>query len=135
AFIKGYNLFVRSLETGQIIQLTHDGKRYYDYGTQPESETSVILKRLSNQKVPPAALWSPDSKQILTHRLDQRNVRKMTLIQSVPSEDAKPPVIHSYRYPLVGDKHLPLTQFVICDIEQQSMIQLDTEPMITGLFS
>ncbi|MDZ5610594.1 DPP IV N-terminal domain-containing protein [Bacillus pseudomycoides] len=135
AFIKGYNLFVRSLETGQIIQLTHDGKRYYDYGTQPESETSVLLKRLSNQKVPPAALWSPDSKQILTHRLDQRNVRKMTLIQSVPSEDAKPPVIHSYRYPLVGDKHLPLAQFVICDIEQQSLIQLDTEPVITGLLS
>ncbi|NSW39779.1 DPP IV N-terminal domain-containing protein, partial [Bacillus sp. Xin1] len=103
-----------SLETGQIIQLTHDGKQYYDYGTQPESETSVILKRLSNQKVPPTALWSPDSKQILTYRLDQRNVRKMTLIQSVSSEDEKPPVIHSYRYPLVGDKHLPLAQFVIC---------------------
>ncbi|WP_017154497.1 S9 family peptidase [Bacillus bingmayongensis] len=135
AFIKGYNLFVRSLETGQIIQLTHDGKRYYDYGTPPETETSAVFKRLYNQKIPPAALWSPDSKQILTHRLDQRKVRKMSLLQSVPSEEAKPPVIHSYRYPLVGDKHLPLAQFIICDIEQQSMIQLDTEPMIIGHLS
>jgi len=135
AFIKGYNLFVRSLETGKIIQLTHDGTRYYDYGIQPESEISAVVKRLYNPKIPPAALWSPDSKQILTHRLDQRKVRKMSLLQSVPPKEAKPPVIHSYRYPLVGDKHLPLAQFVICDIEQQLMIQLDTEPMITGLVS
>ncbi|PGC28773.1 peptidase S9 [Bacillus pseudomycoides] len=135
AFIKGYNLFVRSLETGKIIQLTHDGTRYYDYGIQPESEISAVVKRLYNPKIPPAALWSPDSKQFLTHRLDQRKVRKMSLLQSVPPEEAKPPVIHSYRYPLVGDKHLPLAQFVICDIEQQLMIQLDTEPMITGLVS
>lgn len=135
AFIKGYNLFVRSLETGQLIQLTHDGKRYYDYGTQPESEISAVIKRLYNPKFPPAVLWSPDSKQILTHRLDQRKVRKMSLLQSVPHEEAKPPVIHSYRYPLVGDKHLPVAHFVIYDIEQQSMIQLDTEPVITGLVS
>ena len=134
-FVKENNLYLRCVKTGEIKPLTVDGEPYYDYGTQPEVRTSAIFERLYHQNLPPVVLWSPDSKKLLTHRLDQRKVRTMHLLQSHPLDETKAPEVHAYRYPLVGDKHLPQVKFVVFDIEQGCMIPIETEPVITGLMS
>ncbi|GED59496.1 DPP IV N-terminal domain-containing protein [Brevibacillus formosus] len=130
AFVYDHNLYVRSLETGRRIRLTHDGKAYYDYGTQPECRLSTVAERLNDRKLPPVAIWSPDSKMLLTHRLDQRKVREMHLIQSVPKGEEVRPVLHSYRYPLVGDQHVPLAELVICDLERRTTVWIESEPLL-----
>ncbi|MFS0921242.1 DPP IV N-terminal domain-containing protein [Brevibacillus sp. 179-C 1.1 NHS] len=132
AFVYKHNLYVRSLENGKRIKLTRDGKAYYDYGTQPECRLSTVAERLENIKLPPVAIWSPDSKMLLTHQLDQRKVRAMHLIQSVPNGEAIRPVLHSYRYPLVGDQHVPLAELVICDLERQTTVRMAGEPLMAS---
>ncbi|WP_188066192.1 S9 family peptidase [Brevibacillus brevis] len=129
AFVYDHNLYVRSLETGRRIRLTYDGQAYYDYGTQPECRLSTVAERLNGSKLPPVVIWSPDSKMMLTHRLDQRKVREMHLIQSVPKGEGVRPVLHAYRYPLVGDQYVPLAELVICNLESRTVVRIESEPL------
>lgn len=128
AFLTEYNLYVRSLETGEIVQLTYDGQAYYDYATQPESRTTAVTERLHGIKHPPTALWSPDSKKLITYRLDQRFVRDLHLVQSVPSGEDVRPVLHSYRYPFPGDEHIAQMELLCIDIEKGTIVPLDAQP-------
>lgn len=134
-FVKEHNLYMRCLETDEVKPLTTDGEPYFDYGTQPEASTTAIFERLYQPDSPPAVLWSPDSKKILSHKLDQRNVRTLHLLQSVPKNDTKAPELHAYRYPMPGDPYLPQIEFVIFDLEKDTAIPVEMEPMITGLAS
>jgi len=134
-FTKDHNLYLRNLNTKKVETLTIDGEPYYDYGSQPESSTSAIFERLYQQQPPPVALWSPNSKKIVSHRLDQRKVRTLHLLQYAPQNQTGEPEAHKYRYPLVGDKYVPLIEFFIFDIEKGSAIQVDFDPIISGMVS
>jgi dipeptidyl-peptidase 4 len=106
-FVKDHDLWVRERSTGSERPLTTDGERYQRYGQQPESCTAAV----SYRKCPtPMGLWSPDSQWLLTHRIDERAVPKLTLVQHAPPEGGRP-VAHSYRYPMPGDP-LPVTVYV-----------------------
>ncbi|NVM27123.1 MAG: DPP IV N-terminal domain-containing protein, partial [Desulfobacterales bacterium] len=131
AFVKDYNLYVRSADTGEEIQLSHDGEALYDYATplpSPDLEVMVKEGKLVG-KVRVAAIWSPDSKKLLSHRIDQRNVGRFHLVQSVPPEGGLRPVLYSYAYPLPGDKVLPVAELVIFDVEKRTQIPVDSEPL------
>lgn len=127
-FTKNHNLYVRSSVTSEVKQLTYDGQPYYDYGAHPECRLTAVYETVNDIKSKPAVIWSPDSKKLLTYRLDQRLVRELHLIQSAPGDEISPK-LHSYRYPLPGDEHLPLVELVICDIESGDMVPLDTVPL------
>ncbi|MEJ8544403.1 S9 family peptidase [Brevibacillus borstelensis] len=136
AFVQDCNLFVRSMEDGKVIQLTSDGVAYHDYGSQPECRLTTLTERLNRQPPPPTVIWSPDSKKLLAHRLDQRQVRQMHLIQSVStSAEDIGPVLHSYRFPLVGDEHIPLAKLLVCDLEKQTTVWLESEPLVASPLS
>lgn len=127
AFVKEHNLFVRPLPEGEAIQLTEDGEPYYDYGDRTEGNTSFISDRLSGKKLPPVAAWSPDSKKLITHKLDERKVKELYLLQSVPRDGSARPLLHAYKYPMPGDENLPLVELVIFDIEKRSRIAVNYE--------
>ncbi|MGG1664329.1 DPP IV N-terminal domain-containing protein [Brevibacillus sp. NRS-1366] len=130
AFVQNHNLFVRSLESGSIVQLTHDGIPNYDYASYPGNRLTVVYEHINGLKLPPAAAWSPDSKKLVTYRVDQRLVREVHLVQAVPQEgDDLAPVLHSYRYPLTGDEHVPQAELVICDIELGTVMPLQASPI------
>ncbi len=130
AFVKDHNLYVCLLATQQEVQLTADGEKYDDYATPPDSRLSAVTDRLSGRKLPPDAIWSPDSKKLVTYRLNQRQVGEMHLIQSAPAGGGARPVLHSYRYPLPGDKEVPLAQLIVFDVEQKTKTVLQTEPQL-----
>lgn len=117
AFLRGHNLFVRSLESGETRALTRDGKRNYNYASRPDFHGTKTLDEIHGRKPRPAVLWSPDSTRILTHRLDQRKVRKLPVVQFVPAGDSAPAAVRLVRYPLPGDSHLPLVEHVILGLE------------------
>ncbi len=130
AFTQDHNLFIRSLTGRDTIQLTHDGEPYYDYGSEPEGRTTAVTERRFGIRQPPSAIWSPDSKLIVTHRLDQRDVAEMHLVQSVPDDGSFRPVHHAYRYALPGDSVIPRAELVIVDIASRTAIQVDADPLI-----
>ncbi|HEX5505700.1 MAG TPA: DPP IV N-terminal domain-containing protein, partial [Thermomicrobiales bacterium] len=115
AFVRDGNLWLRATDGGAERQLTRDAEPYHDYATLPESRLSAITDRAVGKPLPPAALWSPDSAKILTYRLDQREVRPMHLVQSVPPPGTPRPALHTYRYPLPGDEHLPGAALMVFD--------------------
>jgi dipeptidyl aminopeptidase/acylaminoacyl peptidase len=130
-YVQNHNIHVRFLESGCDEQLTFDGAPYFDYGTSPESNLTTVTDVITNRKRPPVALWSPDSKKILVHKLDQRTVKEFFLIQSASEEDQHSrPILHSYKYPLVGDEDLATASFVVIDLEERSAKQLACEPEI-----
>lgn len=125
AFVKDHNLWVRPAAGGEDVQLSRDGEPYYDYGSPPEWARTWAQGR----KLPPLALWSPDSKRIVTHRLDERRVLPTYLIRSVVPEGWRP-VLHSYRYPMVGDAELSLAETVIFNVEQLHAVRVQAEPLV-----
>ncbi len=128
AFVRDHNLYVGHVD-GRVQALTTDGAPLDGYGELSEGRLYPIMEARFGIVHPPAALWSPDSKRLVTHRLDQHNVRPMALVQSVPPEGMRP-VLHTYRYALPGDSVLPLARMVVFDIETGDEVWLDTDPII-----
>ena len=99
AFVRDGNVWVRPVRGGDEIQLTHDGQPDYEYGHPPDSTTTAVTDRLSGKPLPALVVWSPDSRRLATHQLDQRRVRHLHLLQAAPPDDGSRPVLHSYRVP------------------------------------
>lgn len=128
AFLRGQDLYVRPTEGGAEIRLTADGEPYYAYAVETEQSTSAVTARLSGRTPRPILRWSPDSRKILTHRLDQRKVEPLHLLQSVPPKGYRP-LLHAYRYALPGDSNLPLAEWFIFDIEKRTKIAIKNDPL------
>ncbi|WP_331744470.1 S9 family peptidase [Streptomyces mirabilis] len=126
-FLHGHDLHVRS-SRGTERPLTSDGMPGLDYGANPDYFMySVLLGKLGLPHLPPALLWAPDSRRLLTHRTDQRGVRETHLVDSLPS-DGGPPRLLTRRYALPGDERVPLAEFVILDVESGKAVQARSAP-------
>jgi dipeptidyl-peptidase-4 len=136
AFVKNHDLYVRSIAAKVEVRLTSDGAEYNDYGTAPESNTSAITDRILEKGAHRInVLWSPDSRKILTYKLDQRKVRQSYLVQSVApgAVGTARPLLYSYRYPFPGDKEVATAKLVVFDVAKRTRIPLDL-PALTVTF-
>ncbi len=112
AFIKEDNLWIRNKESGKETQLTTDGEKNFGYATDNAGWThsdAAILR------------WSPDSKKIATFKQDQRNVSDMYLVTT----NVGAPKLEAWKYPLPGDKDIPMIHRVIIEVENPKVIKLD----------
>lgn len=113
AFLRDHNLFVRHLETEEDHQLSFDGAPHYAYGSPAESNLHWVTDRRAGLPITPVGIWSPDSRHLLTQRLDERKVGELHLLQAVPDQGYGRPRLYSYRYPLPGDSVVPVAELVI----------------------
>lgn len=125
-FLKGYDLWVRSLSDRTERPLTRDGEQHYGYGSFAGTGGALGFRR--ERQTLPVALWSPDSRRLLTHRLDERNVLDMHLLEMVPADGVRP-VLHSLRYALPGDANKPSAQLVIFDVASGQRTDMNHEPL------
>ncbi len=128
--IKNHNLVLTDIKHNKDFDLTTDGERYHDYASSPETNTRTVTQRLGGIKSPPVALWSSDSCKIVTHRLDQRNVDELFLLQNAP-EGSQRPRLHPYRMSFSGDNHLPLAELLVVDVSTKTVTPLKTEPLLS----
>lgn len=115
AYIKDYNLWVRTLQTGAQTQLTTDGIKDFGYATDNAGWTTSDAAILA---------WSPDSRKIATFKQDQRQVSDMYLV----STNVGKPVLRQWKYPLPGDAVIPTIQRVIIDVDAAKVISLQIPP-------
>lgn len=131
AFRRSYNLFVRSTETGQEIQLSHDGEMLYDYASSLPGPTEITaIERAIAAQIDPGISgdWSPDSKKIMAYRIDQRKSGWFHQVKSVPDQGIRP-TLYSFVYPLAGEPNVPAAEFHIFDVEKQTHVKVDADPM------
>ena len=115
AFIKDYNLWVRDLSSNQLTQLTTDGIKNFGYSTDNAGW------RASDR---PILLWSPDSKKIATYKQDQREVSDMYLVTT----NVGKPTLKEWKYPLPGDKQIPMLYRVIINVDEPKVIAIQSAP-------
>ena len=130
AFVKNYNLFIKEVASGNEAQLTFDGEKHFAYATTTESNLNYVTAIRRKWPVSPILDWSPDSKKILTHQLDERRVISTHLLQMVDTDESLRPILYTYKYPVPGDSILPLAYPVVIDIEKRKVTKLDITPLI-----
>jgi len=114
-FIKDYNLWVKDTKTNEQKQLTFDGIKDFGYATDNAGWTNsdgAIVR------------WSPDSKKIATFKQDQRNVGDMYLA----STNVGHPTLRSWKYPLPGDKDIPMIHRLVINVEDAKVIMFNIPP-------
>jgi dipeptidyl-peptidase-4 len=128
--MKDNNLFLTHFVSQQDYQLTKDGECYYNYATSPETNTCTITEYLEGIVPTPIAIWSSDSQKIVTHKLDQRNVKSLSLLKNAP-EQFQRPELFNYRMSFSGDSDLPLAELLVIDVVDKTVLPLKIEPFLS----
>jgi len=114
AFIRDYNIWIRNLETGKEEQLTTDGEKYYAYGANPDATGRPAQK--------PQAIWSPDSKKLLTIQTDDRQVLDLPVIDFAPADQSVRPKVINYKTALPGDVNITGFRMCIINVETKKQV-------------
>ena len=126
--VKNHNLYLRVVATGEEIQLSRDGERFYDYATPLPSPMLMVQQGTEDVVQPPAVFWSPDSKRLVTFVMDQRNFPRFSMLQSVPPSGFRPQS-YSYAYPLPVDHKLPTASPVVFELATRKQLPVDARPI------
>jgi dipeptidyl aminopeptidase/acylaminoacyl peptidase len=125
AFSRDENLWVRSTGTGEEVQLSSDGEADFGYAVPQEGCCSVVTLARRGEEAPPVLAWSPDSRMIGTHRLDERRVERLHLLETATGR----PKLHSYRVALPGDSVIPTYEVHLFDVAAGSGVRADVDPI------
>lgn len=117
AFVRENNLFVRSLEEGTEIKVTHDGEQNKIINGTTDwvyEEEFAITKGF---------YWSPDSRKIAFYRFDESQVKEFSMEEW---GNLYPRVI-TFKYPKAGEDN-SLVTIHIYDVATQQTIPVDLGP-------
>jgi len=136
AFIDNGNLWIRSADGQTRFPLTTDAMPHYGYAAPVESTAGVIFSGAAARALAvkdgralpgppgpppkPIVLWSPDSRHLFTHRLDERGVREITLVQSTPTDGSLRPISNHWRYAMPNDSAVPELEPWIFDLANRT---------------
>ena len=121
-FIKGYNLWLKDLFSGWAYPLTQDGVSDYPYAIVATPAGFPATSALQ-------AIWSPDSKRVMTYQLDLRGVASRPKVHHVPTNDIVRPTLseHTAAYP--GDESVESYRIVAIDIESAETVEANYRPI------
>jgi len=127
AFVENFNLNLRYVPTGEIVQLTRDGQPGWDYATPIPSLRLMVAQGTQDVKQRPAVFWSPDSSKLVTYRMDTRAVGRFANLQFVPPGQLRPKAF-TVVYPLPGEV-LPKAEPIIFDAHTGKRTEVKTDPI------
>ncbi|GAB5554568.1 MAG: S9 family peptidase [Saprospiraceae bacterium] len=96
AYTKDYNLFIKSEETEEVIQLSTTGEKGYEYASYL-SWADIIKGENGDRPDNFNVRWSKDSKWIFANIVDLRSARKMHLLDWSIDSLYRPQVLSYYR--------------------------------------
>lgn len=134
-FVRDHNLWARPTAGGPQFALTTDGIEHYGYAGPPGDNRQKITDIRYPKPTPPEVIWSPDSRYLLTHRVDERKVADMFLVQSVPEDGSVRPRLFTHRYAIPGDENVPEVEPVVFDIGARRKVNIQTAPLMEFLMT
>lgn len=108
-FLRDGDLWLRTREDGEERRLTEGAGEGVAWATPTDTGGPSVLT--PQQVQAPLGVWSPDSRWLVTHRLDQRAVPLLHLTQARPGGQL--PLHHQVRYPVPGSVVASAEFFVI----------------------
>ena len=143
AYVEAYNLWVRSGDGATRFALTTDGVQHYAYAVT--TELSIAADHADGRDhaavdkagrhiglvSPTVVAWSPDSRRLLTHRLDERRVLETVIVQSTPTNGSKRPVATPWRMAMPNDSVIPMSEQWIFDVAERSGRRVALDPFPT----
>ncbi|WP_417466195.1 DPP IV N-terminal domain-containing protein [Kordiimonas sp.] len=121
-FRRDHNLWVRSVDSGEERALTEDGEKDFAYGADSSGWGPAMPR-----EVP--ALWSPDSKRILTVKRDKRQVLTLPIVNHVPQDGSVRPTLEEVKVAYPGDEHVEEAYLLSIDIETGTLSWADHGPL------
>lgn len=115
AYVRNFNLFVESQETGEVIQLSFDAKKDYEYASF-WGWSDMIMGENGSRPEHLSINWSPDSKKIQTQIVDLRLAEKMLLLDNSQDDKFRPQLMGYYRAS-PGDTTVVMYTPVLFDLE------------------
>lgn len=114
---RDFNLYAVEVASGREVALTEDGTRDQPYGRGIPQLADILAQGTEDPTMPVSVRWSPDSQQIVTWRLDTRDVIRLGIVQATPPGSIYPRTFR-YIYPLAGAEKLPQATRLAIDVEQ-----------------
>jgi dipeptidyl aminopeptidase/acylaminoacyl peptidase len=113
-FRNGHNLWCRDRSTFREWPLTTDGEAHRAYGAMPDHDRMAVARSRGLVNLPPIGVfWSPDSRQILALRCDERNVKEYVFLESSPINGSFRPKSHAVKIPFAGDRDQQNLEYVL----------------------
>lgn len=131
AFVSDYDLYLREVETDSVYRVTQDGAQYHGYAGSTQANLSYVSSARSGRILNASVLWSPDSRWLITQKVDERNVHDTYLLQSTPPDGVRPK-LYTYRYPLPGDSVLPVAELLVLDVQRMAMTSVQGAPLLAA---
>ncbi len=128
AFVRDHDLWIRQTKTGEEVRLSGGGAADFDYRASLDNPVAMAKAGTQDLPVRPAAVWSPDSKRLISWRIDTRSAGTITLVQSTPAKGYRP-VSYTYPYALPGDVGVAQATPVIFDVATRKVTPIATEPL------
>ena len=125
AYHKGHDLWVRSADSETQVRLTTDGEDGWEYGAQLGTSVAYITMQRLQGGHAPQVKWSPDSTQLLTQRVDEREVKPLSIVEYAPEDGSLRPRTHTMRYAFARDEVKPRGRFVVFDIPGGERTDID----------
>ena len=117
-FAKNHNLYVmgnkkKGMDT-TMVQLTTDAMKDFSYA---EEEADTFPTRTN-------AVWLKDSRHVYAVREDYRKCEELWLVDAL----AEPrPELHTYKYPMPGDKEVGTVTLIVIDVETKEVKTMQTD--------
>ena len=119
AFVRGYNLWLFNVESGEEHALTLDGESKNYYGIAPiVYGTGALVSDIQAQ-------WSPDSKRLFTVQTDAREVQSVPIVHYVPMGQNIRPYTTDYPGAFPGDEYVVTQSMVVIDIASNQVQAAD----------
>ena len=128
AYERKGNLYLRPAAGGAEQALTTDGTPEHGYGLANIGCCQQVTNVRNRTELRPYVLWAPDSKRLVTHRIDLRGVRQMALLETKNPG----PLLHTYPYALPGDSIVPRSELFLFDVPSRTARRVDLPPQPVG---
>lgn len=127
AFVKDHNLWVRDLINGNERALTEDGNSNSAYATAVAAFGAPCTQAVQ-------AIWSPDSRRLLTYQLNSKQVASTAVVQQVPGDGSIRPQFLECTVAYPGDNSLESYRLLTIDFEtgKQQAVLYDPLPVCRG---
>ncbi len=123
--VRGDNLFLRDVRSGDERQLTYDGNPRDSYARNVEALRAIEMEYEARApgSPTPEVYWSPDSKRFVALRHTPGALRRVAVVQSSPEDQLQPKLV-TFPYLKPGDE-VPQKKPHLFDVQAKREIPLN----------